>query len=99
MLPAGFYRYGVKQKSPGHTPGWLQRMLDASTLSDETCNQEQPPAQQKGSATAISVIPEPSGDDLVESTPDLLEGLSKLFDSGLAEDDQLRVRQLWGWGC
>ena len=29
-LPAGFYWYGRKRRSPGRTPNWLQRMLNAA---------------------------------------------------------------------
>ena len=39
LLPPGFYWYGTRRRSPGRTPGWLDRMLnsvsDQSTVGTE----------------------------------------------------------------
>ena len=34
-LLAGFYWYGAKRRSPGRTPAWLQRMLNAAVSDKE----------------------------------------------------------------
>ena len=39
-LPAGFYWYGARRRSPGRTPNWLQRML-AMTNGENVGNSPQ----------------------------------------------------------
>ena len=41
MLPAGFYWYGAKRRSPSRTPPWLQRMLNTATSDSRVASSEE----------------------------------------------------------
>ena len=43
LLPAGFYWYGGRRRSPGRVPGWLSRFLKSS--SDSSGEQTEENAQ------------------------------------------------------
>ena len=58
MLLAGFYWYGAKRRSPGQTPRWLQRMLNAADsnggAADNQCQEQSATPED----TSVSQSPE-----------------------------------------
>ena len=49
QLPAGFYWYGGRRKSPGHVPPWLQRLLSRSEDDQQVQSSEatqDPPSEE-----------------------------------------------------
>ena len=66
MLPPGFYWYGAKRRSSGHTPKWLQRMLaSASEGSGKEDHQEGADEEQQSE----SIEPQSDGQSATAEEP------------------------------
>ena len=63
QLPAGFFWYGARRRSPGHVPNWLQRMLAETATQDCIASTITPESEESEENGRDSVEPDETPQD------------------------------------